>query len=296
MFGPRGWDPATPGEPLPRRVVEEFGPRGGGAPGTAGRGFRTGRRGPAGTGVAADPLRPGRGDTRLDWYNEGLDVTLAAGPTDFRIPGLLEEDEGATGTGRLRGGARVGYAAADHLPAHLRSINWRYPRPELLYPTFQRNTLDAGRQFDGVWADFRELYDFGVKRDRVRPPGPLSVASYCLLAAWYQLVPFPVAFLLNKVVLPIRCVTQALHKQLVLACARLDLWASRTCGDPALWSLQRTMQSYHGSLSLAERMRVMRHTLTAVWAAVWAEGGIPRGGAGAPDLRQRTSSMLSKFG
>ncbi len=284
-----------PGDPLPKRVVEEFGPRGGGAPGTTGRGFRT-RRGPPDLAVREDPLRPGRGDTRLDWYNEGLDVTLLAGPQDFRLPGLLGGAGPAGSLGSAKGAARVGYSAADHLPAHLRAINWRYPRPELLYPTFQRNTLDAGRQFDGIWTDFRELYDFGMERDRVRPPGPLSVASYCLLAAWYQLVPFPVAFLLNKtVLLPIRWVTQALHKQLVLACARLDLWAARVCDEPSLWSLRRTIQSYHGSLSMAERLQALALTIAAVWAVSKHEGWFRRGG-GSQGLRRRTSSMLSKFG
>ena len=290
-FSVRGWDPVDDGERLPTDVFREA------MPGTAadfGPGFAPTAEGPpAGRTLAADPLRPGRERTRLDWYNEGLDVAASEDVEETKLRALLPPPGAAPGAPRsvaeLSAGAKVRKRERiDALPAHLRAVDWRYPRLDLLYPTFRRNTLNYVQHYESICYDRIEADEYGLPNERAAPPSALSIVSYFLMAAWFRYVPFPVSWLVDKLaLLPLRLVLQPLHKQCVLLLARMDAASARYTRRPELSSLRRALESYHCSISFRRRLARFGATVALVAEEAVArararrEGGAGPGPAGA---------------
>ncbi len=131
-------------------------------------------------------------------------------------------------------------------------IDWRFPRPGLLYPWHTRNHFLLGWNAVRVLRE-RESADPAITQ-ATRRTG-LSVASYCMLWLWY-LVPTPFAFAINAVLVEtVRPLLHRAHKQAVLLDARLKAAAARRSGDDGLFSTATVLAAYHGNANPFDHAR-----------------------------------------
>lgn len=143
-------------------------------------------------------------------------------------------------------------------PAMLK-VDWRFPRPGILYPLYARNRFLVGWNAVRI---MRETEGTDEAKLRKYERTALSTLSYCFSRLWY-LLPTPLVFLFTKVVVaPAQPLVRKLHRAVVLAYARLRLTAasrarakgSRGRSEPAETSgdIAFVLEAYHGSVGPLE--------------------------------------------
>eukprot|EP00216_Chloropicon_sp_CCMP2111_P003232 CAMPEP_0198242026 /NCGR_PEP_ID=MMETSP1446-20131203/9008_1 /TAXON_ID=1461542 ORGANISM="Unidentified sp, Strain CCMP2111" /NCGR_SAMPLE_ID=MMETSP1446 /ASSEMBLY_ACC=CAM_ASM_001112 /LENGTH=177 /DNA_ID=CAMNT_0043925145 /DNA_START=113 /DNA_END=643 /DNA_ORIENTATION=- len=143
----------------------------------------------------------------------------------------------------------------DKLHPMMLKIDWRFPRPGLFYPVYSRtkfkmswNAVKCFREQEANYYDSEadEVAVYGI------PPTFLSLLSYAFMWLWFA-IPTPVAFVVNQLVIrPITPVIYHLHKQVVLATARLGAVANKVSGKGDYFSLKSALEMHHGTPSIFE--------------------------------------------
>ena len=152
----------------------------------------------------------------------------------------------------------------DKISSTFLKVDWRYPRPGIVYPLYERSQFRVGwnavrilRETDGPDKSSAD------QKDRTN----LSVLFFCLEWVWY-LLPTPLVFLYKKVVLqPLQPLIRWLHKVNIKNYAKLKLSASKKerakrIGGASVGvveekehTLAMILDAYHGSTGALELIK-----------------------------------------
>lgn len=242
-----GWS-SSEGKLLQKRLA---------SPAPSGRCLATGRR----TGVSSTKsIRSSRwGSNLLDFRQTSLSLPRSVGEStaDFvnsdSLRNSLEDKEGGGADVNPFFDADENKTYQDKIPSTMLKVDWRFPRPGIAYPLFDRTRLLVGwnavrimRQNDSLDPEVLQKYE----------RTSLSTFCYCLSWLWY-LIPSPLVFLYNKTVLKILTpLARQLHKQSFKMYAKLRLAAidkkkrkrgisSEVASEDAHW-LSSILEVYHG--------------------------------------------------
>ena len=143
----------------------------------------------------------------------------------------------------------------DKIPPAMLKVDWRFPRPGVLYPLYTRSKFLVG------WNAVRILREDDSTDPKVVMQlrrTTLSVFCFCMSWLWY-LVPTPLVFLYNKLVQePLQPLLRRIHRYAIKKYAGLKLGAiqkqrKKTAGqlegleEDRSW-LSFILQAYHGNV------------------------------------------------
>ncbi|QDZ18222.1 hypothetical protein HOP50_01g07240 [Chloropicon primus] len=135
----------------------------------------------------------------------------------------------------------------DKLSTLMLQVDWRFPRPGVLYPLYTRSKFLVGWNAVKIMRETESLDEAKLEQlKRTRR----SVAWYGIQYLWY-LVPTPLVYLYKKLVLgPILPLIRLIHKQVVRTYARIALKRAKP-GDGNKW-VASAMGLYHGRVGWFE--------------------------------------------
>jgi len=190
----------------------------------------------------------------LGFQRRSLHLSRSVGAADFvnsdSLRDSLEDKEGVEADVNPFFDADENKTYQDKIPSTMLKVDWRFPRPGIVYPLFERTRLLVGWNAVRI---LRQNDSLDPKVLRKYERTHVSTFCYCLSWLWY-LIPSPLVFLYDKTALRIaRPVVRQLHKQAFKLYAKLRLAAlekkKRKHGgvspEDARW-LSSIIEVYHG--------------------------------------------------